>query len=115
MRKDSCTGDSGGPLWRRDGKKGRATLVGLVSYGPKNCGGLNGFGVYTRISAFVPWIRKHAKSGACKRGSSREGTAMTTENPYVKSPAFLRQIFFGHLLGQHPLQNTITASEVPAV
>jgi len=55
--KDSCEGDSGGPLAVRDGPEGRWTLVGIVSNGIK-CAEPNLPGIYTRISAYNDWIIK---------------------------------------------------------
>lgn len=52
---DACQGDSGGPLVTRSG--GRA-LVGVVSFG-RGCGSKRYPGVYTRVSTFAKWIRKH--------------------------------------------------------
>lgn len=77
---DSCNGDSGGPLllFGSDGsvsnpaaivKKNLAYIniyilqmvqVGIVSFGSPNCG--NGQpAVYTRITAFMSWIRSNLK------------------------------------------------------
>lgn len=50
-RKDSCRGDSGGPLMKL--VDGAWTLVGIVSYGDLGCSGL---GVYTDVSAYYNWI-----------------------------------------------------------
>jgi secreted trypsin-like serine protease len=56
--KDSCKGDSGGPMVVRD-SRGRWVQTGVVSWG-KDCA-LKGFpGVYTRVSAFAGWIRENA-------------------------------------------------------
>ena len=58
--KDSCTGDSGGPLMStgitpRDGKT-RYFVAGVVSYGPETCGTRGWPGVYTRVSGYTDWI-----------------------------------------------------------
>ncbi|XP_063387148.1 phenoloxidase-activating factor 3-like [Cydia fagiglandana] len=57
--KDSCGGDSGGPLLH-PGVVGRVGLRyvqrGIVSYGSKRCG-VGGFpGVYTRVGHYMDWI-----------------------------------------------------------
>lgn len=50
---DSCNGDSGGPLTVSNGSQ--RVLVGVVSYGPKQCG--NGDpAIYTRVSSHLDWI-----------------------------------------------------------
>nr|XP_034834063.1 phenoloxidase-activating factor 3-like isoform X1 [Maniola hyperantus] len=58
--KDSCGGDSGGPLLypgrTRAGAGVRYVQRGIVSYGSKRCG-LGGFpGVYTRVANYMDWI-----------------------------------------------------------
>lgn len=57
--KDSCGGDSGGPL-TRTGADGCPILVGLVSYGTRTCGLKDTPGVYTRVSAYKTWIEANA-------------------------------------------------------
>lgn len=53
--RDSCNGDSGGPLVVRDGPV-RWLQIGVVSFGPKNCGEAGAPGVYARVASFVDWI-----------------------------------------------------------
>ena len=48
--KDSCSGDSGGPLLVE------GYITGLVSWGPSTCAEPGGYGVYTRVSDYAAWI-----------------------------------------------------------
>ena len=57
--KDSCTGDSGGPLMAVDSSPGetlRYFVTGIVSYGPRDCGTRGWPGVYTRVGSYAKWI-----------------------------------------------------------
>ena len=55
--KDSCNGDSGGPLWvEYDGQK---TQAGIVSWG-NGCARPNFYGVNTRVSTVIEFILQHA-------------------------------------------------------
>nr|XP_048294163.1 kallikrein-1-like [Myodes glareolus] len=53
--KDTCVGDSGGPLIC-DGM-----LQGVTSWGPTPCGIPEKPGIYTKLIDFVPWINKVIK------------------------------------------------------
>ncbi|XP_055381918.1 transmembrane protease serine 9 [Condylostylus longicornis] len=55
--KDSCSGDSGGPMMVDEGG-GRWVQVGIVSWGI-GCGKGQYPGVYSRVSSFLPWIAKN--------------------------------------------------------
>lgn len=58
--RDSCQGDSGGPLMTlyQENKQNYAYLAGVVSFGPQKCG-LKGWpGIYTRVGAYVDWIKE---------------------------------------------------------
>ena len=55
---DSCTGDSGGPLTIEN--RGRWVLAGIISWGDADgCGGIGKYSVYTRVSIYSRWIRRH--------------------------------------------------------
>jgi secreted trypsin-like serine protease len=56
-RKDACQGDSGGPLNAVD-DQGCPYQIGIVSYGD-GCASRKAYGIYTRVSAFLPWIRSN--------------------------------------------------------
>ncbi|NXC65666.1 GRAA protein, partial [Anhinga anhinga] len=52
-RKDSCFGDSGGPL------RCNNVMRGITSFGKPECGNPSGPGVYTRLTKeYLQWIRK---------------------------------------------------------
>lgn len=54
--KDTCQGDSGGPIQiTRPNNQCVYDIIGVTSFG-KFCAAKNAPGVYTRVSAFVPWI-----------------------------------------------------------
>lgn len=61
--RDSCRGDSGGPLMNYvyDGSEINWYSVGVVSFGPSPCGMENWPGVYTKVSTYMPWIIKQLK------------------------------------------------------
>ncbi|XP_072946370.1 phenoloxidase-activating enzyme-like [Epargyreus clarus] len=56
--KDSCTGDSGGPLMFEDGKASHFVVVGVVSSGYRFCGTEGRPGYYTNVYEYVDWIYK---------------------------------------------------------
>eukprot|EP00532_Pseudo-nitzschia_australis_P008418 CAMPEP_0168177622 /NCGR_PEP_ID=MMETSP0139_2-20121125/8575_1 /TAXON_ID=44445 /ORGANISM="Pseudo-nitzschia australis, Strain 10249 10 AB" /LENGTH=568 /DNA_ID=CAMNT_0008096731 /DNA_START=623 /DNA_END=2329 /DNA_ORIENTATION=- len=53
--KDSCIGDSGGPMIRKGDSIGEDRLVGVVSWG-RGCAESGIPGVYSRVSYFYDWI-----------------------------------------------------------
>nr|XP_039261190.1 hemicentin-1-like [Styela clava] len=55
-KKDTCGGDSGGPLLCEENSK--YIVHGITSSGPAECGKKNKPGIYTRVSDFITWIEK---------------------------------------------------------
>eukprot|EP00095_Tigriopus_kingsejongensis_P007323 maker-scaffold689_size110969-snap-gene-0.24 protein:Tk07323 transcript:maker-scaffold689_size110969-snap-gene-0.24-mRNA-1 annotation:"serine protease 33 precursor" len=66
--KDSCYGDSGGPMWvrvkRRGDQKAKAVQIGIVARG-EGCAKKGSPGIYTRVKSVVEWIRMEAGDGRC--------------------------------------------------
>jgi secreted trypsin-like serine protease len=59
--KDSCRGDSGGPLMSTDPNTRNWVTSGVVSIGPQNCGTTGIPGIYTNVKDYVAWIKKTIK------------------------------------------------------
>lgn len=58
--RDTCLGDSGGAFVMEDPSSGRWVAQGLVSWGgPEKCGSQRVYGVYTRVSNYMPWLQSH--------------------------------------------------------
>ena len=55
--KDTCGGDSGGPLSCLSFKDGRWKLAGVTSWGGSVCGAAKRPGVFVRIPRLLNWIR----------------------------------------------------------
>lgn len=76
--KDTCTGDSGGPLWVGSGTT--AIQLGVVSQGD-GCGKAKVPGIYVSVLPYLPWIQETSKTSASsKEAPSQECTkyGMTT-------------------------------------
>ncbi len=58
--KDSCYGDSGGPLTVPNADGTGEALAGVVSWGDE-CGAPNSAGVYTRVTEYVDWIAQNMR------------------------------------------------------
>ncbi|XP_033935445.1 coagulation factor VII isoform X2 [Pseudochaenichthys georgianus] len=58
-RQDSCKGDSGGPLVTQYHRT--TFLLGIVSWG-RGCARPGNYGIYTRVSNFLPWIHNHTRA-----------------------------------------------------
>uniref|UniRef100_A0A2C9GW66 CLIP domain-containing serine protease n=1 Tax=Anopheles farauti TaxID=69004 RepID=A0A2C9GW66_9DIPT len=57
--KDTCSGDSGGPLMSQ--QAGTWYLYGVVSFGPNKCGTAGYPGVYTNVVSFLDWIQDNVQ------------------------------------------------------
>jgi secreted trypsin-like serine protease len=57
--KDSCKGDSGGPLMKVENPYWH--IVGIVSFGASECGSEGIPGIYTRVSHYIDWITKYMR------------------------------------------------------
>ena len=64
---DSCEGDSGGPLTVL-GQDGSYRQIGVVSWG-KGCARQGYPGVYTRITALLPWVKTTISAPGSSAGS----------------------------------------------
>ena len=62
----TCTGDSGGPLACVDESLTTWTIYGLTSWAKVPCAGPDSPTVFTRVSAFVPWINRTIEKGCNK-------------------------------------------------
>ncbi|KAH8418641.1 hypothetical protein KR222_008313, partial [Zaprionus bogoriensis] len=58
--KNSCNGDSGGPLMRQFKRK-QMVIEGIVSYGVSNCSNTDIPGVYTRVRNYGDWMKEKMK------------------------------------------------------
>lgn len=62
--KDSCSGDSGGPLMQQlmdENGDFRWYSLGIVSFGPSRCGMDKWPGVYTKVDSYIKWIDSKLK------------------------------------------------------
>ena len=62
QNRDSCRGDSGGPLLSSELDDGKWAIIGIVSFGPDECAHREVPGVYTRVDQYLDWIESKIKS-----------------------------------------------------
>nr|XP_015836792.1 PREDICTED: uncharacterized protein LOC661375 [Tribolium castaneum] len=89
--RDSCRGDSGGPLMtviRDKNKDDHWYAAGVVSFGPSPCGMENWPGVYTKVSKYVNWIVNKLKP-YYKDGILENMNKHTNHNDNVSLRAFV--------------------------
>ena len=65
--RDSCEGDSGGPLMIQQG--GAWRQAGIVSFG-EGCAEPGKYGVYTRVGNFATWIDQYVQGGPPRSGQN---------------------------------------------
>ena len=58
--RDSCSGDSGGPMLSSALNNGRWSVIGITSFGVK-CGDPRFPGVYTRVDQYLDWISRNTQ------------------------------------------------------
>ncbi|KAJ2083766.1 Mannan-binding lectin serine protease 1 [Coemansia sp. RSA 988] len=85
---DACQGDSGTGSTIR--YKGTQYFAGLVSYGTDKdgsatCGEANSFGMYTRVSNYLSWIK--SVGGSYNLSPSIDSTLTTDPSPSTTPPA----------------------------
>ena len=104
--RDACKGDSGGPLAVL-GQDGSYSQIGVVSWG-KGCAKQGYPGVYTRLTALLPWLTQTIKT-------SKQGRWLRTRsviNIFLDSPksvqssyqtSFFQSTFWGSIFTVYSL------------
>ena len=101
--KDTCGGDSGGPLFVKD-SGGELYLAGITSFGSREGCGLVGLpGVYTRISSYDSWLDPYVPPPS----SGRIGFNANEYKADQRAEVTLRD---ANLVGQATQSVTITSS-----
>jgi len=95
-RRDSCNGDSGGPLSVVAGS--RKVQVGIVSWGP-GCAQRDTVGVYASVGYFAPWIRQRVPGAVFANLSGQPDSSggpvsgtQTQAKPTPQSPSAIAAI-----------------------
>ncbi|EZA55838.1 Serine protease easter [Ooceraea biroi] len=93
LGRDSCSGDSGGPLMKVESESGppRYYLLGIVSFGVRHCGGTTTPAIYTKVAKYITWILDNispadGQMGTCK--AARNCTAVATILQQSRDEAF---------------------------
>lgn len=92
--KDSCNGDSGGPLFIRGKNANEDIQVGIVSFGDTSgCAVPDYPGVYTRVSTYTKWIQdticqnSKYKPPTCTNGNPPTPTKPTKKPSKKRTPS----------------------------
>ena len=76
--KDSCGGDSGGPLLSSELGDGKWAVIGVVSFGPRECAHDGKIpGVYARVDEYLDWIESKTKSSITATTTKPTTSAIT--------------------------------------
>ncbi|MEO1251672.1 MAG: trypsin-like serine protease [Pseudomonadota bacterium] len=75
--KDSCKGDSGGPLIVADSAN-QYYQIGIISWG-KRCAEKGKYGVYSRVSSYTDWINGHV-AGANRFSGARRSAELVVQD-----------------------------------
>lgn len=97
--KSACYGDSGGPLMIPTATGVGWIEVGVVSWGPSGCYGLDRYGVYTRVASFAPWILAcltDSTSKLCQQGASEEADDKPTGANVIASDGISQTYTFSN-------------------
>ena len=80
--KDSCNGDSGGPLLAYDTQTETWSQIGIVSFGPDggSCAIPDGYGIYSRVSYWEAWIAERTIEGYLPSDSLRMANALEADS-----------------------------------
>ena len=88
--KDSCGGDSGGPLLSSELGEGKWAVIGVVSFGPRECAHDGKIpGVYARVDEYLDWIESKTKSSVITTTlkptttTIKSTTITTTKSPTI--------------------------------
>lgn len=111
--KDSCFGDSGGPLIVPDGA-GTWKLVGLTSFG-NGCARADTYGVYTRVSSYLDWIAENTLTPKIATLTPRAGRVSTVVSIQGTALAATSSVRFGGAPAPFTVQsNSELRATVPA-
>lgn len=95
--KDSCGGDSGGPLIIES--NGQLQQAGVVSYG-NGCALAEFYGVYTRTSSFLDWIGQYSEDAVTPDSNGSGGSSSSGGGGALGGLALLALAGLGFRVGR---------------
>ncbi|MBI9075504.1 MAG: trypsin-like serine protease [Desulfatibacillum sp.] len=112
--KDSCFGDSGGPLLAYDTQEAAWTQIGIVSFGPgQDCALPDYYGIYSRVSYWDTWIRERTIPGFLPSDSLRMASVLEAgsgADPYRGSQYYFESFSLSDTSTLEPLVIKLTGS-----